>query len=33
MDMLLFTLVTGAIVLAVGVDIGFVLTWMRRRRR
>jgi hypothetical protein len=31
MDALLFALVAGVVVLAVGVDVGMVLAWMRRR--
>lgn len=30
-DALLFMLITGVVVLAVGVDIGMVLAWLRRR--
>jgi hypothetical protein len=28
MDVLLFALVTGAVTLAIGVDVGFVLAWV-----
>jgi hypothetical protein len=31
MDMVLFVAVAGTVLLAVGVDLGLILTWMRRR--
>jgi hypothetical protein len=31
MDMVLFVVIAGTILLAVGVDVGMILTWMRRR--
>jgi hypothetical protein len=33
LDALLFVLVAGAILLALGVDIGMVIVWLRRRWR
>jgi hypothetical protein len=30
-DALLFLLIAGVVVLAIGVDIGMVLAWLRRR--
>jgi hypothetical protein len=32
MDALLFVLVGGAVVLALGVDLAVLLAWLRRRR-
>ena len=31
LDALLFVLVVGAVLLAIGVDVGMILVWMRRR--
>ena len=33
MDALLLVLVTGAVALALGVDLAAAIAWMRRRRR
>ena len=32
MDMVLFVVIAGTVLLAVGVDLGIAITWMRRRR-
>jgi hypothetical protein len=31
-DVLLFVLVTGVILVALGIDVGALVTWLRRRK-